>query len=315
MDTQSLKAFQAVAETGSFSDAAEQLHLTQPAVSKRIASLEHQLSCRLFDRIGRQVSLTEAGRALLPRARNILLEVADAQRLISDLSGEVRGKLSLATSHHIGLHRLPPVLKRFTKTYPGVELDLDFLDSEKAYEEIAHGNYDLAIVTLSPESTIDAIADVAIKGQDTKAPARCADSKTCSHIVWPDMLSFVAAPDHPLSQHKRLTLQSLGHFPAILPDINTYTTQLIKKLFDQREVRLEVTMATNHLDTIKMMVSIGLGWALLPDTIIDDQLKRLEVTNVHVKRNLGCIYHRERSLSNAARAFLNLLIPTSPQHQ
>ena len=299
MDTQSLKAFLAVAEIGSFSEAAEQLHLTQPAVSKRVAALEHQLNCRLFDRIGRRVSLTETGRALLPRAKHILREVTDAQRAIADLSGEVRGELSLATSHHIGLHRLPPVLKRFTKAYPEVALNLDFLDSEKAYEEIIHGNYDLAIITLAPEK-----ASTPLQAQHGE--------KICTHAIWPDTLSFVAAPDHPLSQGKQLSLQDLGAFPAILPELSTYTTQLIKGLFDQRGVNLELTMATNHLDTIKMMVSIGLGWTLLPDTIIDSQLQRLEITGVSVTRELGCIYHRDRSLSNAANTFLAQLIQSSP---
>lgn len=108
MDLASLNAFIAIAETGSFSEAGERLHLTQPAVSKRIASLEQQLSVRLFDRLGREVSLTEAGRALLPRAYQILNVLDDTRRALSNLSGDISGRLTLATSHHIGLHRLPP---------------------------------------------------------------------------------------------------------------------------------------------------------------------------------------------------------------
>lgn len=293
MDTQNLKAFQAVAEKESFSEAADTLFLTQPAVSKRIAALEQQLNCRLFDRIGRRVTLTEAGRALLPRARQILLEVADTQRLISDLSGEVKGTLSLATSHHIGLHRLPPVLREFARTYPDVRLDLDFLDSEKAYDEVVHGRYDLAIITLAPDTA--ALRDIKI------------DSRIHSHIIWPDKLRFVASPEHPLTQQRDLELEDLSRYPAILPDINTYTTKLIKHLFDDQGMDLEITMATNHLDTIKMMVSIGLGWGVLPDTIIDQQLQPLKIGRLNIARKLGCIYHSERSLSNAAHAFLRLL--------
>src|SRR5690606_2661470 len=123
MDTQHLQAFVAIAETGSFSAAAERLHLTQPAVSKRIAILEELLGCPLFDRIGRHISLTQAGLSLLPKAKNILQEVSAARRAITDLNGEVRGQLSIATSHHIGLHRLPPYLREFSKIYPEVRLD------------------------------------------------------------------------------------------------------------------------------------------------------------------------------------------------
>ncbi len=115
MDTQSLQAFLAVADCGSFSRAAEQLHLTQPAVSKRIAVLENQTRARLFDRIGRRVSLTEAGRVLLPRARQILVMVDDSRRALGNLDGDVGGELILATSHHIGLHRLPPILGDYVK--------------------------------------------------------------------------------------------------------------------------------------------------------------------------------------------------------
>ncbi|MAK74254.1 MAG: LysR family transcriptional regulator, partial [Pseudomonadales bacterium] len=92
MDTANLQAFLAVAETGSFSRAAEQLHLTQPAVSKRIAMLEQQLDARLFDRIGRHVSLTEAGMALKPRAEQVLSLLNDTRRALSNLSSEVSGR-------------------------------------------------------------------------------------------------------------------------------------------------------------------------------------------------------------------------------
>ena len=87
MDTQNLKAFQAVADKGSFSEAASRLFITQPAISKRIAALELQLNCKLFDRIGRSVHLTQAGEILLPKARQILRDIADARRALEKLTG------------------------------------------------------------------------------------------------------------------------------------------------------------------------------------------------------------------------------------
>ncbi|TQV67685.1 LysR family transcriptional regulator [Exilibacterium tricleocarpae] len=286
MDTQNLKAFRAVAEQASFSAAAQQLHLTQPAVSKRIAALEQQLGCRLFDRIGRRTALTEAGRALLPRAQHILREVADTRRLIADLAGSVSGRLHLATSHHIGLHRLPAVLRRFARRYPAVTLDLDFLDSEKAYDAVLQGQVELAVVTLGPD----------------------AESALLSHTIWSDPLAFVCATDHPLRLCEAVTLADLSRYPAILPEAATYTTALVKSLFDAQQLPLRLSMATNYLETIKMMVSIGLGWSVLPTTIIDGQLTTLDLAGL--TRQLGCIYHRERSLSNAATAFLRLLKET-----
>ena len=152
MDIASLHAFVAIADSGSFSLAADCLRLTQPAVSKRVAALETELNVRLFDRLGRAVRLTEAGTVLLPRARRILAEVDDSRRALRNLSGSVVGPLILATSHHIGLHRLPPVLRAFTTQYPRVRLDMRFMDSEIACAAVLRGEVELAIVTL-PRST------------------------------------------------------------------------------------------------------------------------------------------------------------------
>lgn len=285
MDTQHLQAFVAIAENGSFSAAAERLHLTQPAISKRIALLEDQLRAPLFDRIGRQVALTQAGQLLLSKAKLILNEVIAAQRAIADLQGDVQGKLSIATSHHVGLHYLPPYLREFSTQYPQVKLDLHFLDSEQAYHEILQGRFDLAIVTLALQQ----------------------DARINSHTLWLDQLQFVAAPTHPLATQSHLRLADLSPHQAIMPDINTYTTQLIKGLFDRQGQTLDITMVTNHLDTIKMMLSIGLGWGVLPRKLIDEQLQILDVDHPPIERPLGYIHHEQRSLNNAASLFLELL--------
>lgn len=290
MDTQHLQAFVAIAENGSFSAAAERLHLTQPAISKRIALLEEQLKAPLFDRIGRQVSLTQAGQVLLSKAKLILGEVIAAQRAIADLQGDVQGKLSIATSHHVGLHYLPPYLREFSTRYPQVKLDLHFSDSEHAYHEILQGRFDLAIITL----------------------ALSQDARLHSHTLWHDQLHFVVAPSHPLADENRATqshlrLADLSKYPAIMPDTNTYTTQLIKNLFDDERLPLDIGMISNHLDTIKMLLSINLGWGVLPRKIIDDQLQILDVEHPPIMRPLGCIHHNQRTLNNAARVFLNLL--------
>jgi DNA-binding transcriptional LysR family regulator len=261
------------------------LHLTQPAISKRIAILEEQIKAKLFDRVGRQVVLTQAGNLLLNKATNILNEVSAAKREIADLRGDVTGKLSVATSHHLGLHYLPPYLREFSRRYPDVKLDLHFLDSEHAYNEVLLGRFDIAIITLALEQ----------------------DARINSTELWQDQLQFVAAPTHALATLANLRLADLSPHQAIMPDINTYTTRLIKDLFDRENQPLDITMVTNHLDTIKMMLSIGLGWGVLPSSIIDDQLKVLDVSHPPLTRSLGCIYHNQRSLNNATRVFLEQL--------
>lgn len=285
MDLASLNTFIAIAEQRSFSLAGARLHVTQPAISKRVASLEDQLGVRLFDRIGRETRLTEAGQALLPRAYRIVNELEDARRALSNLSGTVSGRLSLATSHHIGLRRLPPLLRAFTKDYPEVMLDIRFLDSEVAYADVLHGRCELAIITLSPhcEPPLEAVK------------------------VWQDGLDFVVAPDHPLAQRKHISLADLCAYPAVFPGSHTFTRKIALQLFDQAGLTPHISMSTNYMETIKMMVSIGLAWSVLPHSMLDESVVRLPITDAHLSRDLGYIVHTERTLSNAAQAFMQML--------
>ena len=285
MDTQNLKAFLLVAETGSFSLAAQKLHLTQPAVSKRVAQLEQQLNTILFDRIGRTITTTEAGQALLPHARAVQLELQAAEQSVRDLAGEVRGRLRLATSHHIGLHRLPPVLSFFSQTYPHVQLDIEFMDSEQAYELTLRGEAELAVVTLAP-TPVDSVV---------------------TRPIWPDPLDFMIQTGHALSGHNDLDLEQLSKYPAILPGLNTYTGQIVKSLFDRRGLPMQVAIATNYLETILMMAAVGLGWTVLPRSMLDASLVTLPIHDARIERTLGVVHHESRSLSRAARAFIDAL--------
>ena len=280
-----MHAFIAVAQNASFSQAAQHLHLTQPAVSKRIATLEQRLDVRLFDRLGRQVKLTEAGRTLLPRAKQILQELSDCRRALSNLAGRVSGRLIIATSHHIGLHRLPPLLRNYVEQFPQVQLDLRFTDSELACEMVAHGEAELAIVTLPPQ----------------------ADSLLICQPVWDDPLVVMVNSGHPLADQHTIQAQQLAHYPVILPGEITFTRRLVDDFFKRYEIDLKVAFSTNYLETIKMMVSVGLGWSVLPATMHDASLISLQVEPFNVSRTLGTVHHSGRTLSNAAQAMFQLL--------
>ncbi|MBT4159881.1 MAG: LysR family transcriptional regulator [Gammaproteobacteria bacterium] len=284
MDIDSLKAFLAVAESGSFSHAADRLHLTQPAVSKRIALLEHQLDTRLFDRIGRTVRLTESGQALTTRASQILQQVEDTERAIRNLSGDISGQLSLATSHHAGLWRLPSVLRRYVSAHPQVTLDLHFMDSEVAHERIIHGELEMAIATLAPTVHERLIAEP----------------------IWRDELVFVSAKQHPLSQTHDLKLADLAEYAAILPDMTTFTGRIVKGIFEDNDLPLTIGMSTNYLETIKMLIGVGLGWSVLPKTMLDDDVVLLDIDHP-IERTLGVIHHVNRTLSNAGQVFIEFL--------
>lgn len=285
MDTQGLRAFITVSETHSFSTAAEHLHLTQSAVSKRVAALEHQLGKRLFDRIGRQVRLTESGQRLLPRAHQILELMDDTRRSLQHEQHEITGRLTLGTSHHIGLHRLPPILRLFRQRYPSVQLDLRFLDSEDAYSGIKEGILELAVVTLAPNE----------------------DPRFAVMPLWRDRLCFVAGHDDPLCEEQPLTLATLSQHDAVLPNPLTFTRSLIMDRFTRAHLAPRVVMATHYLETLKMMASVGLGWSMLPETMVDDNVTRLTVDCPPIERWLGVLHHRDRTLSAAAQQMLALL--------
>ncbi|MFT7561557.1 MAG: DNA-binding transcriptional LysR family regulator [Flavobacteriales bacterium] len=285
MDTESLQAFVAVARNGSFSIAAQTLFLTQPAISKRVSKLEERLNHRLFDRLGRSLHLTEAGQALLPKAEAIIKELKDTERHIQELSGEIVGTLRVATSHHIGLHHLPPILREFASKHANVNLQFEFLDSEQASKKVISGDCELAVVTLAPKI----------------------EYPLTSERLWQDKLAVVVGKNHTFASRKNISLAELSQEAAILPDLNTFTGRMILTRFEAAGCTIKVNMATNYLETIKMMVSVGLGWSVLPISLIDHQMVALPLKEAQFDRELGAIYHQKRSLSNAASAFFDIL--------
>ena len=284
MEILNIRAFLMVAETGSFSRSAEKLFITQPAISKRISTLEQTLDCKLFDRLGKNVRLTQAGNALIPSYRRILEEIEEAQRIISNLRVEVSGQLRFGTSHHIGLHRLPPVLHRFTRQYPDVELDIQFMDSEQAAALILKGEIELALITLP--DTIDK------------------PFKTIP--VWSDPMTCVVAREHPLSKIKNVSKKHLSEYGVLLQSHSTHTRNIIDNALRLDE-DTRIIMESNYLETIKAMIQNELGWGVVPESMVDRSLHRSNLKGVKMVRHLGILLHAERTLSSPASALLKTL--------
>src|SRR5690606_27529579 len=206
MDTHQLEAFVAVAELESVSLAAHRLFLTQPAVTRRIQILDEHLGQPLFDRIGRRLLTTEAGRCLLPYARQVLALLDDGTQAVHDLAHTVQGTLRLVTSHHIGLHRLPAGLRDYKHRYPQERLQLRFMNSQQAHQAIVHGDADLGVTTEEEPH----------------------DDSLLGEAIWHDRLNVVVAPDHPLATRQSLTLAELAPYPAMLPDARFYTGRIVR---------------------------------------------------------------------------------------
>src|SRR5690554_616071 len=284
MEPNSLKAFLTIVDQGSFSEAAETLHLTQPAISKRLAVLENTLGTRLIERGQREIRLTNAGMRLLPHARRILDEIHNARVALSTREGEINGELRIIASHHIGLHHLPNWLRRFVGQFPEVNVNLQFMESDAAYGQMLKRNAELAFVTLS-----DSIG-----------------SEFTVYDQWPDPMAFVTGTGHELAARRSVSLEDLAHFPALLPDTSTATYRTVSRLFLEANLPLRQQIPTNYLETIKMMTSVGIGWSVLPVSMADDRLHQLD-TGFPVSRVLGAIGLSGRNLSLAAEALLSIV--------
>ena len=286
LDVQQLRAFLTVAEHNSFSHAASELAITQPAISKRIAALEEHLDRKLFDRLGRQVQLTEAGELLRPQAEDILQRLDELRQSLSVDPDRVAGVLRLTTSHHIGLHRLAPVLRTFRARYDGVQLDIRFEDSEIGYQRVRQGTGELAVVTLDPEGQTDLE----------------------SECLWHDPLQFIGGTDFLAGKKKTNTLLALSRLPAILPGPGTYTGKLANELFARAGLRPLIAMQTNYLETIRMLVAAGYGWSALPETMLSDDLQVIRGATLKAPvRKLGLVTHPRHTPSAAANAFINVV--------
>ena len=296
MDIHSLQAFIEVARKESFSKASETLFITQPAISKRIAALEIELDTKLFNRISRKVTLTDAGKKLLPKAKELVNELNDMRRYATSLSDEIKGDLLIGTSHHVSMHRLPPILKKYRQQYSDVHLDMTFGESDMMCKLVERGEIELAIVTL-PKSLPDSLK---------------------KQVLWVDSLHLVVGPDHPLlkksaSNQSKISLEQLSENPCVLPSEVTETYRVINRQMERAGLTLNVQMTNNNLDTLKMLVGAGLGWTLLPKTLLDDSVReiKLEKQDMVFERELGIVVHRKRSLSNAAKAMQQILVQQS----
>lgn len=280
MELNELKAFIAVTEAGSFSEAARLIHLSQPAVSKRIANLESSLNQPLFDRVSHRVSLTEAGLRLLPHARAILDAMQNGMHELDQLQQTPSGTLRIATSYHVGLHYLPGIFKSYYNDFPHVELDLHFMDSEDALSAVEHGEIELAIITL---------------------PQRLPEQLK-SLQLWDDPMQIVCARDHALVFSS--DMRDLSQHPAILPDSHTITRQLVESVLQEQEISINVRLSSNHLESIRMMVEIGLGWSVLPETLGSENLQSIFTGRISFIRKLGVVTHKQRTLTKAAELLL-----------
>lgn len=286
MNTINLTTFITVMQTKSISSAAEKLFVTQPAVSKRIKSLEDEFGTKLFDVVGRGIIPTSSAYELLPYAKKWLEEYETCKASLIYSKETATGKLVIGTSHHIGLHHLPIVLKQFIQSYPAVQVEVCFMDSETAHKAVLEGAVSLAFLTLPPTF----------------------DRRLSYHTLWSDPLHFVTGVVSPLAKESDVTLLKLARYPAILPSADTFTSQITLAEFAKHDLHPYATMSTNPLESIRMLVSVGLGWSVLPETLINQDLVKIDMKEqTELSRHLGIVVNPALTLSSSTQALLEVL--------
>lgn len=270
-----LRAFLALWETGSFSLAAERLALTQPAISKRIQSLERTLGQPLFERLGRRVEALPAARLLEPAARDVLARLADVAHALDRLANGEAGTLRVAVSHHIALHHLPAVLRRLRVDAPDLHPVFQFLESEAAIAALDQRLADLALVTLP-----DAVADVYEAGV-----------WTTENLVLAGRID-VAEP--------------WTSRPWVLPPVGSTTLARIERALAPETLPNAHTRAPS-IALIRNLIEHLPGIGFLPEDLIRPPLVAVGPPHWRVTRDLGWLRIRQRPRSALEARFIALL--------
>ena len=252
MEIRQLKAFVAIAETGTFTAAAGRVHVTQAAISMQIRQLETESGVRLFVRAPRRVILTEAGEKLLERAQVILREHDAALHELAALTGAEKGRLRIGSaSAMVSGEPLPRILKRLRAVHPGVEASVRSGTSEELVQRLLAGDLDVAFVSLP----VDA------RGVQTE-------------LLNEDYLVAIASPRHKLAKQKVVSAYALAGEKLILGERGGNTRRLIDQFFSQAGVTPHVAMELSRLAAIKRMVEEDMGVGIVPLQSVRDEVAK-----------------------------------------
>ncbi|NOX20580.1 MAG: LysR family transcriptional regulator [Nitrospirae bacterium] len=292
LDDHKLRVFCTVAETKSFSKASEIIHLTQPAVSLQIQALEELYETKLFDRSSSAVTLTPAGEVLYKYAKHILGLYASAEKEIGELTGLVKGSISLGASTTIGNYLLPKIIADFRKSRPKIKIHLQVGNSKRIVELLNSGNIDIGLV----------------EGEISR-------QKITTKKLIDDELCLVLPPQHPLAKRKDVSIFDITNEPFILREEGSGTRQVIEKYLSKHGIttqNMKITLILGSTESIKHAVENGMGvaiisrWAALKEAKFGT-LKLLSFREEKFMREFTLITQKNEVLSYAAEDFLNYL--------
>jgi DNA-binding transcriptional LysR family regulator len=288
MQIETFKIFHDLVETGSFSKTAELNSITQSAVSQQIHALEKKFKTALIRRRKKNFSITPEGKALLQASQEILRTFENLADRLQELKDHVSGNLVVATVHSIGLHELPRSLKLFRRSYPSVEVVVEYLRSAQVYQSVAAGNSDVGLVAY---------------------PARHRGVTVESH--WKDKLVLICPPNHRFARRRSIPITALSgeHFVSFAFD--QPTRKAIDRIFRDNDVSIRRSMEFDNIETVKRAVEIENGIAIVPLATVEEErengnLCAIEIESADMWRPIGLVLRRGEP-SAAVQAFVSLL--------
>jgi DNA-binding transcriptional LysR family regulator len=293
MNLHQLRTFESVARNRSFTRAAAELSLTQPAVSVQIRALEESLGAELFERLGRDVGLTQAGGFLLDYARRILALLEEARSAIDDLQGLRRGRVGVATVSTPGAYVLPALLGAFRERYPGIRVTLEVTNRAAVRRRLVDHEADLVIMGRPPED-VDHVA----------------------HPFLDNDLVVVAAPDHALAGKRRVPLATLAQEALVVREPGSGTRSAVEEYFQKNGVPHHVGLEVGDTSGVKEAVAEGLGVSVLSRHALRMELAlgRLAILDVQgfpLRRQWYVVRSPARRPSRAAAAFEDFLMSSA----
>ena len=285
MELHQLRYFVAVAETGGFSKAARVCFVAQPSLSQQIIKLEQELGQRLFERLGRTSVLTEAGRALLPRARLILNETGNIKSGITEDLDSGSGQLSVGLIPTIAPYILPGTLKRFYESFPKAHIYVHENLTERLIKSLIGLEIEMAVMSLP-------IDDKLIRTEP----------------LFDDPLVLALSPNHELTKLDDVTIEDLRDIPFIALDEEHCLGEQINNFCYERQINPDIVCRTWNLSTIQHCVSFGSGVSLVPKmlvmTDVSNKCVYRPIKGQFPKRTVVAAWHRDRKLSKLAAEFI-----------
>ena len=289
MQIESLKVFCDLAESESFTKAAQINGVTQSAVSQQISSLERLFKSLLIERSKKKFRLTREGQVLYDYSKQVISTYDALQSKLQETKDIISGTIRVATIYSIGLHDLPPYIKRFLKKYPTVNVHVEYRRSNQVYEDVLGNVVDLGLVAY---------------------PTR--DSKLEICALRKEPLVMICNPQHPLAKNKGIRLKAISgqKFISFEPDIPT--RKALDRILKEHSVQVQHVMEFDNIETVKRAVEIDAGIAIVPQGTVTQEVAKQTLAQVVLEdgefyRPLAALYKRNKVLSPAMKQFLAVL--------